>query len=274
MDATENSPAMATVDPDATAAAPERPPTPPVPRIQLGKFSVPLPWVLSWARRDCANCHGRGTVKLIGRQLDGVALEVLPDGKGQLILCGCAQRVAEARLAAYVRAGTKAVDPPPAADDDQARAKAERRREGLQREVEKLEGELARRRNALQDRIASDEAEAERWRVAEENAEGEIAAVGSEVDELQERIREAEWVLSGMRETLQASERRLAEAKSRRNLAPGFRRDAEAQVTRARERFERDTQGLQKEIAKARRRLAAAIREAGGETAAPGTEAA
>jgi hypothetical protein len=263
------------VDHQAGALAPPLPAPVPVQRIQLGKYSVPLPWVLSWARRDCRNCNGRGTVLFLGQAATAeIEIEVLPEKRGKRVLCGCAQRAAEARLAAYARTEAKPVEPPPAARDEREEARAARRREALQREVAKLEGELAGREQALERKLDADRVEASRWAIAEQDAATDVGLVSDAITKLHERIREMEWSLSSLRQTLATREQQLVEVKNRRDEAPGKRKEAEERIARARDRFERDTVGLRKEIAKAQRRLAAAMREVPGEAGPRETEAA
>jgi hypothetical protein len=253
-------PAAVETDPSTgmtTWKADDGPPPPaepaaPVPRVQLGPFSVPLPWVLSWAKPGCNLCDGRGFVKLAGQKN--------PE------LCGCAKVRAGRKLEEFRRAkaAPTPIDPLAAQRDAREQERLDLKVRSLRRAVDELEGELASRSQRSEASLAAEVAACSAFTKAEQDAASAAVVSGGRVTTLQADIGELERQLGQRRELLRELQEINAEAVVARCKATSDRSALETGIARARATFEKNTTGLRKEIAKARRRLDAALM-AGGE---------
>jgi hypothetical protein len=263
------------VDPSALSAPPAEPATSDEPRVSIGRYLVPLRWALSWSRGDCRDCSGKGWIERV-------------DQRGVRVLCHrCVMPTATRKLKEQMRAASPQMVPlaPPAPDPREVE-RHERKVAALRRDLGNLEDELTGRgvkhlraveaqRQACGAVIAAEQELATRVLVQTVKAD----TLGEEVvaleKELGEEVMALEKEIATRRQALNGAIELLASLRREHETAQSQRAALESPVQRADERFQRDTAGLRKEIARARRRLDLALarwspREGEGDAAPSG----
>lgn len=228
------------------------------PRVRLGKYSVPLKWVLSYAKASCNLCNGRGVAFIVGKQPDaGQKLSsVLAAPKTEADLCQCAVQRAVRSLRDVIGAeGATPVNPPPRpAAKPHEFERAVRKLDNLNREVARLQAEFAERRDRFDRGVAATRAKANEHACKEQDSASAVITLAESSDRLREQIAELEAELSNRKQLLVNTEVMLKDVRKEKQEAANNRLLVEGSIDGSKRRFDDDTKGLRKEIEKATRR--------------------
>jgi DNA repair exonuclease SbcCD ATPase subunit len=272
--------ASTSAPPEPVSVEPAAPGTPtPQPegeeRVLIGRYSVPLAWALSCGRGDCRDCSGKGWIERV-------------DQRGVRVLCHrCVMPRATRRLDEQMRAAQQLHVPLAAPGPDAAEQERHQRKvSALRRQLAELEDELTRRGVRHERAVEAERQACGALIAAEQEASTRVLVQSVKVDtlreevvalekELGEEVMALEKEIATRRRALNGSIELLASLRREHETAQAQRAALESPVQRADERFQRDTAGLRKEIARARRRLDLALarwspREGEGDAAPSG----
>jgi hypothetical protein len=224
--------------------------------ITIGKNeTAPLGELLACRHRRCRHCS------------EGWVYRPGPGGSRISSVCRCCvlgwrqKRAKEAAAAAGPAIGVTPL--PPAAVEERARRRVER----LARDLAALEQERDQRVASFDARNADLIAAVKSAAATAQDESALALKAQAEVEHLTRGVADAEKRLGIMRAALAGQEAALAAHREAQALAQAMRADAEGEIERRRGTLALGT--LNKEIAKTRRRLAAARSDLGGEPSAP-----